>query len=91
LSVILIQPGFIVQKRHQPGFARAENSKFRETVQLYQESNHIFSDEDVASNIFHLSMHDGSSLINGNTIDFDYGSKNREQLNILLSLEVEGR
>jgi NAD(P)-dependent dehydrogenase (short-subunit alcohol dehydrogenase family) len=90
LSVILIQPGFIVQERYRPRFESIENSNFRRIIQHYNESNYIFSDEDVASNIFHLSMHDASSLINGHTINLDYSSGNREHLHFLFSQDTKG-
>ena len=90
LSVILVQPGFIVQERYRPRFDSIENSNFRRIIRHYHESKYVFSDEDVASNIFHLSMHDASSLINGNTIDLDYSSGNKEHLYNLFSLDTKG-
>lgn len=90
LSVILIQPGFIVQERYRPRFDSEENSNFRRIIEHYNDSKYIFSDKDVASNIFHLSMHNASSLINGNTIDLDYSSGNREHLQYFFSLDTKG-
>lgn len=91
LSVILVQPGFFVQNRNRVHFDRGENSDFRKLVNHYQQSQYVFSDEDIASIIFGLSMQDASSLINGNVINLDYGCSNKEQLDSLLSFDVEGK
>jgi len=90
LCVILVQPGFFVQDRNRVRFEQIENSDYRRLIHHYQQSPYIFSDEDVASSIFHISMHSGSSMMNGNVIDLDYGCGNKEQLDSLFTLNFEG-
>jgi hypothetical protein len=85
----LVQPGFFVQDRNRVNFEKIENSDYKRTIHHYQQSPYIFSDEDVASSIFHITMHGSSSMMNGNVIDLDYGCGNKEQLDSLFTLNFE--
>jgi NAD(P)-dependent dehydrogenase (short-subunit alcohol dehydrogenase family) len=83
LSVILLQIGFIVQNRHREKFDSDSNLNFKKTVQQYQGTSYIYSDEDVATNVFLLATGESASLLNGNTIDLDNGAQYKENLESL--------
>lgn len=85
LSVILLQIGFIVQHRNQKKFDLDLNSKFRRTIDYYQGTSNIYSDKDIAINVFHFSTGESVSMLNGSIINLDYGSQNKENLDLLLS------
>lgn len=81
IRVNAIEPGLIIQSRHQSVFLSETNSTYRKVAEEYLPAGNVGTDEDIIQAVYWL-QDERSEFINGQIIKLDGGASLQEQLTL---------